>query len=98
MFTDKQHPKLTPFSSYKKAVKTMLTVFLFLVSFGVHAGASICSGIVGNLITNCGFETGDFSNWSTTQSPVVYTNNSSYPAYVNTVLNTWRDHFSPATR
>ena len=46
MFTDKQHPKLTPFSSYKKAVKTMLTVFLFLVSFGVHAGASICSGVV----------------------------------------------------
>jgi len=26
---------------------------------------SICDGITGNLVMNCGFETGDFTDWST---------------------------------
>jgi hypothetical protein len=26
--------------------------------------ASICDGVAGNLVLNCGFETGDFSNWT----------------------------------
>jgi hypothetical protein len=28
------------------------------------ATADVCTAVVGNLVTNCGFETGDFSGWS----------------------------------
>jgi hypothetical protein len=31
---------------------------------------SPCSAIAGNLVTNCGFETGDFSGWTTTPAAV----------------------------
>jgi hypothetical protein len=31
-----------------------------------HAGPSICDAVSGNLITNCGFETGDLSGWTVT--------------------------------
>lgn len=30
-----------------------------------NAGPSICGAVSGNLIQNCGFETGDFTNWVT---------------------------------
>jgi len=28
-------------------------------------GLSMCDGVAGNLVMNCGFETGDFTDWST---------------------------------
>jgi hypothetical protein len=30
------------------------------------SAASICDAVTGNLVTNCGFETGDFTGWSVT--------------------------------
>src|ERR1035438_1386721 len=32
----------------------------------VTANTSYCDGVVGNLVTNCGFETGDFTGWTMT--------------------------------
>jgi hypothetical protein len=40
----------------------VLTLFGFTATFA--AGASLCDGIAGNLLTNCGFETGDFTGWT----------------------------------
>jgi hypothetical protein len=37
---------------------------LTLVASRSQATASICDAIVGNLVTNCGFETGDFTGWT----------------------------------
>jgi hypothetical protein len=31
---------------------------------GFASTASICDGVAGNLVSNCGFETGDFSDWN----------------------------------
>jgi hypothetical protein len=42
------------------------SAFLWIVGAGAaSAGPSICDGITGNLIQNCGFETGTFSGWTT---------------------------------
>lgn len=41
--------------------------FLFVLIFaGVAAKADTCSSLSGNLVKNCGFETGDFSGWTGT--------------------------------
>ena len=32
------------------------------------ANASICDAVAGNLVMNCGFETGDFSHWTVTNA------------------------------
>jgi hypothetical protein len=51
-------------------MKTGLAIiFAVVVMFpgapqGRAASPSICDGIVGNLVTNCGFETGDFTGWT----------------------------------
>src|SRR5580700_9508392 len=37
---------------------------LTLVASRSQATASICDAIAGNLVTNCGFETGDFTGWT----------------------------------
>ena len=43
---------------------------LLLVAFVCNHRASlrqgICYGVKGDLVTNCGFETGDFTGWSLT--------------------------------
>jgi Carbohydrate binding domain len=41
-------------------------VFTFLLGWTsvLATGASICDGIAGNIVTNCGFETGDFTGWT----------------------------------
>jgi len=38
-------------------------VFL-IVPQGRAASVSICNGVAGNLVTNCGFEKGDFTGWT----------------------------------
>ena len=38
----------------------------FLATAPAWAAASICDAVAGNLVTNCGFETGDFTGWTTT--------------------------------
>src|ERR1700728_1754539 len=35
-----------------------------------RAGSSICAAVAGNLVANCGFETGDFTGWTVTGSDV----------------------------
>jgi hypothetical protein len=48
--------------------KTLLVVAV--MSFGLWsampamAGGSLCDAVAGNLVTNCGFETGDFTGWT----------------------------------
>lgn len=42
-----------------------LAVFLALVAAPVKARADSCSTLSGNLVANCGFETGTFSGWTT---------------------------------
>jgi hypothetical protein len=38
---------------------------LFLLSpAALLAGTSVCDAVGGNLVANCGFETGDFTNWT----------------------------------
>lgn len=48
--------------------KLISTCSLLLVALcGAHAAkADTCSSIAGNLVANCGFETGSFSSWSGT--------------------------------
>lgn len=41
----------------------LVLVYGFFLSGAAHA-ASVCGAVSGNLVQNCGFETGDFSNWS----------------------------------
>lgn len=39
-------------------------IFALLVPSGLFASSSLCDSISGNLVTNCGFETGNFSGWT----------------------------------
>jgi hypothetical protein len=38
-------------------------------SGAVNGVASICDGVAGNLVLNCGFETGDFTSWARSGDP-----------------------------
>jgi hypothetical protein len=50
-----------------KVRATLLAVLAMFVVVNTAAwGQSICDAVVGNLVTNCGFETGDFTGWSNT--------------------------------
>jgi hypothetical protein len=49
--------------------KSITFLALLLASvFAVHSAKAddVCSSVGGNLVTNCGFETGDFTGWSGT--------------------------------
>ena len=48
--------------------KLMFACSLFLVALpgAVAAKAEVCNGVANNLVSNCGFETGDFTGWSGT--------------------------------
>lgn len=48
---------------FKRALASGGLAALFL-TFGVAANADVCSSVSGNLVVNCGFETGDFSGWT----------------------------------
>jgi hypothetical protein len=49
----------------RKTTGILAVLFLSLLS-ARWAKADTCNGVSGNLITNCGFETGDFTGWSGT--------------------------------
>jgi hypothetical protein len=44
--------------------------FVLFVSLPQSRAASVCDGISGNLVNNCGFETGDFTAWTLTGNDV----------------------------
>ncbi len=49
------------------ALKQLVVVSTFAVialPLTAHATSSICDAVAGNLVSNCGFETGDFTNWT----------------------------------
>jgi hypothetical protein len=50
-----------------KAIKLLVLVSAFVMMVQpMRAGSlSLCDSIPGNLVTNCGFETGDFTGWTT---------------------------------
>jgi len=64
--------------------KTVLlyTLLFFLAAVPSFASSSICDAIAGNLVQNCGFETGGFTDWTHTGT-WDYTDVTSNPSYVN---------------
>ncbi|MGB0062881.1 MAG: PEP-CTERM sorting domain-containing protein [Terracidiphilus sp.] len=49
------------------ALKQLAVVSTFAVvalPLTAHATSSICDAVAGNLVSNCGFETGDFTGWT----------------------------------
>ena len=49
-----------------RATVLLFAAFCFLVTSPAWGAASICDATAGNLVTNCGFETGDFTGWALT--------------------------------
>ena len=47
-----------------RASIVLFAVFCFLAASPVWAASSICDNTTGNLVTNCGFESGSFSGWT----------------------------------
>ena len=50
-----------------KAFKQLVVVTTFAaiaLPLTAHASSSVCDAVAGNLVANCGFETGDFSDWT----------------------------------
>ncbi len=70
-----------------RATVLLFAAFCFLVTSPAWAQIpSICDGTPGNLVANCGFETGSFSSWSHTGN-LGFTGVSPYPSnYVNSGL------------
>src|SRR5437660_11959785 len=55
-----------------KFVATIALGTMLILPESAQAGsvASACDAIAGNLVDNCGFETGDFTDWTATPAPV----------------------------
>jgi hypothetical protein len=66
----------------KKRLQLLLLICFCLTAVVPLSAASICDGVAGNLVTNCGFETGDFTGWTFTGNTGFSGVTSSSP-YVN---------------
>jgi len=64
----------------RTALFSILALFFFAISS--FAAGSICDATPGNLVLNCGFETGDFTSWTDTGN-TGYTSVSTSSTYVN---------------
>jgi hypothetical protein len=78
----------------RKKLALFLTGFALLAVCAAppYATASICDSTAGNLIMNCGFETGDFTDWTvggntgdTSVSTGMYANSGTYGAALGPV-------------
>jgi len=47
-----------------RATMLSFATFCILVTSSAWGSASMCDAVSGNLVVNCGFETGDFSSWT----------------------------------
>jgi hypothetical protein len=47
-----------------RATIWIFAALLVMASSPAWSSTSICDGVTGNLVTNCGFETGDFTGWT----------------------------------
>ena len=63
--------------------KTLATcsIFLLALSGAVAAKADTCSSVAKNLVSNCGFETGNFSSWTGTSTTDLFSGVNSYDPY-----------------
>jgi hypothetical protein len=53
-----------------KTLMTAMVAGAALLAMGAQAkAADVCSSITGNLVANCGFETGNLSGWTFTPAP-----------------------------
>src|ERR1700728_1963068 len=48
----------------KIALSVLALFFCGLCSAGPAMASSLCDAVTGNLVSNCGFETGDFTGWT----------------------------------
>ena len=48
-----------------KKIALAVVAMLVVGAGSANATPSLCNGVAGNLIQNCGFETGTFSGWNT---------------------------------
>jgi hypothetical protein len=68
-----------------KATTFVLAACCLLAASSAWASPSVCDSVVGNLVSNCGFETGDFTDWTqggntgatlvTSSAPYVFSGN-----------------------
>jgi|ERR1019366_1767957 hypothetical protein len=47
-----------------RATILLFAAFFVMASSPAWSTSSICDGVLGNVVTNCGFETGDFTGWT----------------------------------
>ena len=52
-----------------KKIALAIMAMLAVGTGSANATPSLCSTIAGNLVQNCGFESGSFSSWNTTPAP-----------------------------
>src|SRR5664279_886057 len=65
----------------RRATALLFALFCLLITSPARA-QSICDGVAGNLVANCGFETGDYTSW-TQGGNLSFTSVTANAPYVN---------------